>query len=260
MAITVVGPAGLGGGKSTVTGQTVQAEAGSRPVAGDIFLTVLALDNGGTDGAPLDSTATFGQGSGSGTVGTVTDLVYNQDPGAAFAGCTLLVAYAEVTADFTANEFLSYSWASATIARAYGYYVISGAATAHVNDNNSLGTGASPTVTTDATPTRAVQNGDLVFGLVAVESATAITTGDTDTLNGSWATFTNQSSGGTGGDASKMSLGLQHKIVTADGDQTYNPAITDTDYAIAVVTFGPAGAPPAERVPRFTSMPQLLAH
>lgn len=79
---------------------------------------------------------------------------------------------------------------------------------------------ASKTLTGSEQP----QNTDLVIGMGTKESATP-PTADTDTTNGSWNAGVTANTTGGGNDATQVSLLLQHKIVTATGDQTYDPGL-----------------------------------
>lgn len=66
------------------------------------------------------------------------------------------------------------------------------------------------------------QDDDLVIGVGVKESVTP-PSADADTTNGSWNAGVTSASGPGGTDASNVSLRFQWKIVTATGDQTYNP-------------------------------------
>ena len=96
----------------------------------------------------------------------------------------------------------------------------------------------SPTATTGGT---APATGDLVLGGAAFET-TATPTADADTLNGSWsAAVVYASSGGAAN--TNVAVTSQYKIVTAGGQQTYNPSSAGVDSGACVVALVPMPEP-----------------
>lgn len=91
-------------------------------------------------------------------------------------------------------------------------------------------TAGAPSAATSGT---ALVAGDLVLGGAVGESSGSFTT-DADTTNGSWSTILNAHVGG-GASAAQVEACLQHKIVTAPGVQTYNPAGLSAGDAGAVI-------------------------
>jgi hypothetical protein len=109
----------------------------------------------------------------------------------------------------------------------------------------TAGKNVSATGTPSATVT-GVLNGDVVVGVVGSESAIAPAS-DTDTTAGSWSSiFTKATSGGL--DGSNIVVGLQHKIVTADSDQTFNPVAQNNDAGAIVAAFQPYVAPTGQAI------------
>lgn len=96
-------------------------------------------------------------------------------------------------------------------------------------------TGGTPTATTIGTTQPAA--GNLVIGLLGSETD-ANATRDSDTTNGSWSTLSfTRTTGGNA--ATNVTVGMQYKIVTATGNQTYNPTSAN-DSAVAVFTMIPS--------------------
>lgn len=121
-------------------------------------------------------------------------------------------------------------------------------ATAALRGTSGTGTATngSPTSTTAGT---APLTGDVVLGGAAFE-ATSAPTGDSDTLNGSWSAINSvASSSGIG--SSSCSGGMQYKIVTAGGHQTYNPSGSG-DSGCCVVALVPAVIPTGVSMPTWT--------
>lgn len=263
MAITRVNTDGdfLGvpvGNKTSESATTVtwSSSAAYTGLVDDVVILCVAADNSGTSG--VSAFSSVGQPS-TGAITWETAQVFNRTVGSALDGCTLIVLVGLITSEVSPSSTFSLNWSPNVTAKAWRGVLIRGASPTIQNINSATGTGTTPTVTSGSSPIRAVQNGDIVIGAVAVESATGLTADDTDTTNGSWSSGMDANSGGTGGDGTKMAVGVQNKIVSADGDQTYNPTVTNTDRAIAILTLGvPVAA--AERVPYFAPYTQLLAH
>jgi len=83
----------------------------------------------------------------------------------------------------------------------------------------------------------AVNAGDLVIGMTAVETRTAPTAGDTDTLNGAWSNLVTFANSGSGTDNTRVQVNGQYKIPTASGAQTYDNAVTNTDWVAMIAVF-----------------------
>lgn len=98
-----------------------------------------------------------------------------------------------------------------------------------------VSTAGAPSAVTSGT---ALVTGDLVVGGAVCENSASYTT-DIDTTNGSWSTILNAHVGG-GAAAAQVEACLQHKIVTATGVQTYNPAgVTANDAGAVIVSLVP---------------------
>jgi hypothetical protein len=118
-------------------------------------------------------------------------------------------------------------------------------ATSFTGANNTLratptaaATGTTAAVSSGASST--VSSGDLVLGWSAIEGNNT-TTGDADTLNGTWSTLVSVSSAAGGTAASRVQVNGQHKIVTASGAQTYDNTTTATDWVAGTIVMQPVG-------------------
>jgi hypothetical protein len=89
-----------------------------------------------------------------------------------------------------------------------------------------------------------VNAGDLVLGTLSNETRALPTTGDTDTLNGSWSTLVKVAGGGTSGqDATSVTVAGQYKITTASGAQTYNFTAVASEWWMSTVVLQAAPEP-----------------
>lgn len=239
MAISVTASTAGAGVQDSGTGssRSVTITVGGADItAGDLIIVGLAFDNMGGSGAAPDMTVTD---SASNTY--TQQLVQNQTPGSsandgataflysAVSASTLTSGVGTITATGTAiNQFNTQS-------RAARYIVVRGASTTPYSTSGVSGSGT--TYNSGNTATASLASGDLVVGVVASESNT-VPTNDTDTTNGSWNGGT-QNVGGTGSDASKMSILLSYKIVTASGTQTFNGTVANSDWAVGWALYAP---------------------
>lgn len=105
--------------------------------------------------------------------------------------------------------------------------------------------------TSTPTVTKSITSGNLAIGAVAWETSSTTLTQDTDTTNGTFVAFTHVGTSG-GGAATNVRVTGSSKIVTATGNQTYNPTISAVDNAIVLVEFTEqAPPPPGDRRRRF---------
>jgi len=240
VAITLFASDGTGGNKTSESQTTITLSASALAV-NDVVLILMAADNAGTSGASsVTGTAPIVGGSSAGSITWETLRVAHRTAGsAANDGATLYVQSGKVTGALAANSTALWQWNFATLAKAWRVLIIRGATPTVLGFGTSLGNGGSVSAAPSGyTPA----SGDIAIGAVAVESATAITTADTDTTNGSWSSVLAASSAGSGGDGTKMSLGIQYKVVTAGGAQVWNPSVTVTDFGGAYLGLAP-GAP-----------------
>lgn len=240
MAIAYVGgdgdyAAAPTGNKTSQASTTINLSTTLTALVDDVVIQVIAADNAGTSG--VSSFSSIGQPS-TGAISWETAQVINRTDGnSANDGTTLIIIVGRVTSQISTSSNYVVSWSPNTTAKAWRNLLIRGASPTIQNIASSTGSGTAPSVASGSSPVRAILNGDIVIGAVATESAT-VPTGDSDTTNGSWDSIKTGTSGGTGGDGTKMALGLQSKIVNADGDQTFDAGTANTSYAIAVLALG----------------------
>lgn len=107
-----------------------------------------------------------------------------------------------------------------------------------VDPTSSVTPGTSSSSTNNAsasTSGTAPTSGMLVIGVTGSENSIQ-STGDTDTTNGSWSTVYGANTTGST-NISNISAVMQYKYVTADGHQTYNPALPANDSIAIVAAF-----------------------
>jgi hypothetical protein len=167
-------------------------------------------------------------GGGSNTPSTITDSVGNtwwkgdekpggsaSSPGIAFYYCfgltTQLTSSNNVPLTWVTTAQTNKAWAFMQADVGAGNVAFS--VSANMNQQSTTGT---PTVggSGDSIPINAV-----AIGATCARSADTFT-GDSDTLNGSWSTMQHVASG------TLCSLMTQWKVVTAGGQQTFNPTLT----------------------------------
>ncbi len=190
-----------------------------------LAVLIVAVDNSGTSGV-LRSTFTVADSHGNVWKRWLRPLY---DPGAASEG----VEGAFFTTDqrkgkITSTTTITVSLGSATIAKCAALYEIESSSYVIVG-SRTAGSGsatASPTITTSSiAANRAVLCA--AFNEYGTEQSF---TGDSDTTNGSWGSAQSASIGST---ISGVSLYAQGKVVSADGTQTWDPALgTSSDVVL----------------------------
>lgn len=250
MAIAITSLTSMATGNKTSEASTTTPAVGSPvPAAGDLVLVYISADNAGTSGAEAISSVTDSAGGN-----TYSEVVLqNQTSGAANDGLTVAIYGSALTTGWTTSTTtVTVNWSPNVTAKVIQIHFVTGAnTTAYATGTNS---GSGSTYTSNATTSMA--SGDLVVVTVGNESNTG-PAADTDTTNGSWSTNVN-SSGGSGGDGTKMAQRIHRKIVTGAGTQECNAATgASTDWAVAYALYT---VPAAARVPHSTPYPQLLAH
>ena len=77
--------------------------------------------------------------------------------------------------------------------------------------------------------------GDLVVGLVGIESST-VPTRDSDTTLGTWSTMAGIGTT-SGNDQTNIAVGMQWKVVTGPGSQTFNPTGVSADSVATIIAY-----------------------
>lgn len=207
---------------NTVVGETLFLSVALDPTSpvlnGDQFVSV--TDNKGNSWLPVRA-GTGGAGAGS-NVGAAIYLFYCRVNRQILTTdvITIFGAFANTTTR-VAVIVDAFSGISALMPRAFNQVV---------SPNAAIGTSATQSVA--ITP---AASGQLVYGVNAIETNTAVT-GDADATNGAWSAIgTVLSNSGT--DATSMTLNRQYKIVTAGGAQSWDTttAVAKTFSAMAAV-------------------------
>lgn len=224
MALTI---STAGSNNSTTSGATLQI-TGVTAAVGDWLVIAISSDNQGGGGQVSLSSV---QDSASNT--WEQRSITNNDPGAAGAGITLGIFTAKITNALSSGS-VTVNFSPNTTSKAAALFKVTPGAGEEVAFR-AAGPGATATSSTAQTITAtAVQNGDTIFGAVALES-NALPTADSDTTNGSWSAA-HTANANTGTAATSTVISSQHKTVNATGDQTYNTSSSSADIAINWIT------------------------
>lgn len=214
--------------KTSSSSETIVATAGIP--AGTLLVFATAYDSSGS-GTPTVSTLSASGG------GTWTQRANGSSTATGAGNGIFLYTYTTLTTTEIAPNanITTVTLSGATIAKAMAVWAFGFV-------NNTLRNTAVTATSTAGTPSAvtagtALVAGDLVIGTIGGET-NALPTGDTDTLNGSWSTITGTNTTG-GGAATNVAVGMQYKIVTATGAQTYNP-VTANDSVASVFALTPA--------------------
>lgn len=217
------------GGQNKTTGTTLDLTLSPAPAAGRTLLAMIGFDNSGTStpnvsgiSVPGGETAAWAKiadvdsptATGSnGCVGELWGIVTT----VAWTGFT-----PTVTLDATRNAKagLVEEWSGLTL-----------------TPRGTPGTGANTTGNASAA-TGALSVGDVVAGGLVFEAASAVSAGDSDTLDGVWSAIQSISTSG-GLDQSNITVAMQHKIVTGTSAQTLNANGTSTDNGVIAAALVP---------------------
>lgn len=186
---------------------------------GDWFLSKVSISNDETNGASCFNVMSLAAGGGAVTYVTRANILY--DPGAAGAGANLVLVTGEVTSTIT-NATFQIDWVNVGTPPAQGVWHITKIAPGAGETISFIAadtTGSTGNTSTYSAATVSVTNGDMIWGVAAIETDDAIT-GDSDTTNGNWSsvlTFVQD----TGADAVCMTVSSQNKTVNATGDQSW---------------------------------------
>lgn len=234
------------GSTSNITSQsstTVALASGGSIATGNYLIARVAMDNSGTSGAARTLTVTD---THSNTWTTLTGA--NRTAGsAANDGSTCYIAYAKVTTGFSNGDNLTFTYSGAVVAKAIVVEEWVGLdATTPIAVSETTATGGSTTPSISRTP---LASGQLFYGALSVEGPTGDTyTEDSDTTAGTWSTLSRVSSA-SGTAASNQTINGVAKLVTGTSAQTWNPTITNRDWAQVALVFAPSaggGTPNAD--------------
>lgn len=231
IAVTVMGSAG----NKTAEASTNTSAHPTSAAIGDLMLVFITADNAGASGASAISSVTDAKGN------TYTAVVSkNQTPGSsANDGLTVAIYKSVLTTALSTTDLITVNWSPNVTAKTIHTAKVTGANTTALSSGSNSGAGTTYTVG----PSASMTSGQLIICLAGNESATAPAI-DTDTTNGSWVDDSagGGSSGGTGGDGTKMASMVAHKLVTGTGTQTWNGNTgANTDWGALYVIYDIAG-------------------
>jgi len=216
---------GTGGSTASASTYGYAGTSGITAAVGDMVVLGVAADNSGTSGVSSTS-ATITDAAGN---TWIRQSVVNNTAGVVNDGTTLSIftslitnalSAATVTLNFSPNT-PSKIVAGLRIQPGSGETIIV----------ESVGPGVTGNNTTFSTGNVAVTNGHTIIGFAAVESRGAFT-GDSDTTNGSWSTM-QSGTASTGTGSTSQDIATQHKTVTADGNQSWDPTMGSAqDFAL----------------------------
>lgn len=239
-----------GAGNKTASA-SIQVTLSGNFSVGDIVLVGVTADNAGTSGVSAISSVQDSKGN---TYSQV--YLKNQTPGnAANDGCTIALYQAVVSVALVGGaDTVTANFSPNVTAKTIDVLKMTGADAA--NFGTGTNSGAGTTYSVAASPS--LVSGEAIIAYAGNESATA-PTGDTDTSNGSWVNSGSNTTGGSGGDGTKVANLSQWKIVTGSGTQTLNGSTgANTDWAAGYAVYHVVAVAPA-RVPYMNQMSQLLA-
>ena len=223
LALLLLLPCAVANATLTVTLRGTQADASavsthtitpsSTLAAGTMGVVVCAYSNAGGGGATSNPVASFNDSAGNTWTLRVNQ---NYDPGAANAGATNAIYTASISTQVTTSGSVAPTTGSSCIA-ALRLYEVSTTASGVAYSTSGTNTGATGTAVSLVTGSLTSGNAVICF---CNWLANADPTYDSDTSNGSWA------AGGRTGVAQPRSCGVQSKVVTATGTQTWNLTIT----------------------------------
>lgn len=222
MAITPLGKLAGGNEKPGVADAGLVVTFTSPTQVGDVLFLAVSADNLTAStpvvAAVVDSrsaTNVWGAGSSS-----------NASTATAAAAVILHVLVCTVVVAHQAGDTLSITLGGAVVAKAGVVIGLRGSNATLTATVSNRGTSGGPSLVVNPGAV-----GRAVVGAVAFEN-NAVPTGDSDTTNGSWSTIAGEASSGGSG-ATNAAVGMQVKVVTASGNQTWNPTGSNDWSAIA---------------------------
>lgn len=225
MAITPLGRL-VDGLATASTTLAITNTSGATIPAGTVLLIVLGFDNHASATAPTVTLANAPNGEVFQRIGTAP---FGQGVSATAGSGVWLDAWGvKLTADLAAGATVTTVTFSAAPPKAVAVGV--GLAGADVTLRGGLQSGGSAAGTPSAASGGTLPvAGDAVVGMAVGETSAAMTA-DADTTGGSWSALaTHVTSGGAA--AVNVRVGIQVKVVTAGGSQTYNPTTANDSVA-----------------------------
>jgi hypothetical protein len=216
----------IGSGSNNTAGTTYAFQVGGNFSPNAMAVLCVSYDNSGTNGAdPYTSIQ-----DSLGNTWTSRQNVLN-DPGTANAGVTLRIFTSNLSnGRLQSTSSVTMSFGISTTAKSFVIMQISSSLISERVEYVSGGTATGASTT--GSVTGFVSNSNLIIGAVGREANTT-RNADTDTTNGSWSSA---QAIGVGTTTAGNEIISQRKLVTASGDQTYNPTFgTSADWGAAFI-------------------------
>lgn len=238
MAITELGIVGTAENK--VSGTTLAITANQIIPAGTFLALALTLDNHASTTMATVSLSSSGGGTWTSRAGAIGSGATTTAGTGIFGVLQTCKTTTQISSGATITTV---TFGNAVVGKAaviVGYFGVEN------TSRNTSGFGAgnsasgAPSATTNSTGSAPVA-GDLVIGTIHGET-NAAPGADTDTTNGSWGTVRSFATTGGGGATTHCVVGIQHKVITANGNQTYN-ATTANDSVAYSMAFLPSPDP-----------------
>lgn len=206
------------GSATSITSSTSFTITGVTASIGDWLVVVIAADNSATNGGNPISSVTDSAGN------TYVQRSKVTGGGSLNTRAALSIFTAQITSGLSSGT-VTVNLDTSTVAKAAVIWEVTPSSGKQITyiaggDPGVAGSGGSGGPITTAS----LATGQTVIAGIAVERETVPTTGDSDTLNGSWSTQYGAAQA-NGGSATSMAVGSQWKTVTATGTQTYNPNV-----------------------------------
>lgn len=194
---------------------------------GNYLIVRIAADNSGGGGAARSVTMSDSR-SHTWTIGSPQA---NQDPGTASQGTTCTVVWVKVATAFQAGDTVTVTFSGAVVADAEVIEEWTGLTATQAAAFGSLNatTGASGTPSSGALSILATRT---AYAAMSIEGPNSDSyTEDTDTTDGTWVTLTATGTSNATADLNQKIVGA-YKAVTAAGNQSWDPTITNRDWAM----------------------------
>lgn len=219
-----------GTGVNNTASTSLTVTIGTAFTVGSLALLTVSYDNTGVQGSDPFSSISDTNGNSWTTAGNT--LI---DPGAAAAGVACRIFATRVTA-LNVGNLVTVVFNTSTTAKAYTLTEISSndpLGSVFVSSPGLTAASASGATQTGTLSHSSMQTGNIVFAVLSQEG-NGTRTGDADTLNGTWSTA---QATGVGATTSGVELITQFKLLTASGNQVYNPVATPLgDWTIMFIT------------------------
>jgi hypothetical protein len=211
--------------------------------AGTLLVMSVCCDNATATAPTISSITNVGGGTWTNRAGSTTQSGATSTAGSGvFVYCQTLLT----TSSVASGTVVTVTFSVATVAKVL--WLIGLTETSNTLRNTVVSAASAAGTPSVVTAGTALVAGDIVIGVVGAESIGA-PTGDADTLNGTWEGTPVGFSTNGGATNTNVTVGIQHKVVTATGAQTYNPTLFAAGNDSVAIVFALQPAAPAVGAP-----------